>query len=281
MNTRLTIVAAIAFAALGYTGAAQAQSLDNWGPSTGGSLVTNIPSSDFQGHMLPPGSGPGIVDNTCNYHLDMQSDGNLVEYFGPGESPSNAVWATATDSQASTSCAGWPCFYTIFQSDGNLVMYNSSNSAVVYSHNSSGDTIPSGTNGARGDWFFVNNTGQMIIGGPSGNLWVSANNNGVHGRGTVSPCVPFAGTIAYFTGAHNSGTSMQDFSFAPDSSLEGASGCATYCELNAPGPNLPPLPSQCAGFNFNDSNQHCQLLSTNGPFTRWSGMESGYKEALE
>jgi|HubBroStandDraft_6_1064221.scaffolds.fasta_scaffold369556_1 hypothetical protein len=268
MNTRLTIVAAIAFAALGYTRAAQAQSLDSWGPSSGASLVQNIPSSDFEGHLLVYAPGvAGIVDNTCNYHLDMQGDGNLVEYIGPGNSSSNALWASGTQQAG---CGGAPCQYAIFQSDGNFVIYGPA--GVVYRGSKSdglGNPLPSGTNG-NSDWLFINNTGQIIIGDNGGTLWKSTNLDYV--LPTVSPCNIPNGAWAAFNNAHNSGTQMGgEINIANSAYGDSGPACATICADT----------SGCVGYNYNSADGNCQLLSSNGPFAQWSGMESGFREAAE
>ena len=112
---------------------------------------------------MPGGVGRGasplaaMVDNTCNYHLDMQADGNLVEYRGPGTDPSNSVWQTHTNS-TNTACSdgtgvGNSCYYTFFQSDGNLVMYDGASGAVITSqqilNKCSVIALPTGTNGTR------------------------------------------------------------------------------------------------------------------------------------
>lgn len=74
------------------------------------------------------------MSDSCHYHLDMQSDGNLVLYEGVGNQASQARWSTT---QASVSCDplhffcesnvatpfGFPT-YAILQSDGNFVEYD-------------------------------------------------------------------------------------------------------------------------------------------------------------
>jgi hypothetical protein len=62
-------------------------------------------------------AGQDLVSPNGTYTLDMQTDGNLVEYKG-----SSVLFDTNT--------AGQPGNYLAMQSDGNLVLYNSGGAAV-------------------------------------------------------------------------------------------------------------------------------------------------------
>ncbi|WP_437298564.1 PAN domain-containing protein [Sorangium sp. So ce426] len=67
-------------------------------------------------YMFP---GQRLTAPSCYYHVDMQSDGNLVIYGGQGTS--YPIWATNT--------VGWGG-YVVMQPDGNLVMYDWSDAPV-------------------------------------------------------------------------------------------------------------------------------------------------------
>jgi hypothetical protein len=56
-----------------------------------------------------------------SYQLRMQSDGNLVQYYG-----SSALWASGTSGNSGAHAA--------FQTDGNFVVYSSSGTALWQSH---------------------------------------------------------------------------------------------------------------------------------------------------
>ncbi len=69
----------------------------------------------------------------CYYRLEMQDDGNLVTYAGPGYS--NPIWWTSTHTLAERTCEGdlllgcngFECdkgMYAAMQRDGNFVVYN-------------------------------------------------------------------------------------------------------------------------------------------------------------
>jgi hypothetical protein len=60
--------------------------------------------------------GQSLVARDCAYHLDMQKDGNLVLYQGPGNSASSARWSLGTTYNAGAGA--------IMQSDGNFVLYD-------------------------------------------------------------------------------------------------------------------------------------------------------------
>lgn len=61
--------------------------------------------------------GQRLAASGCYYHLDMQSDGNLVVYAGA----SRPLWATNTVRRGA---------YAVMQTDGNLVVYNWNGRAV-------------------------------------------------------------------------------------------------------------------------------------------------------
>ncbi len=68
--------------------------------------------------MLFPGQG--LEAGSCYYHLDMQSDGNLVTYGG-GYKGFAAEWSSNTQNTGG---------YAVMQADGNFVIYNWADAAV-------------------------------------------------------------------------------------------------------------------------------------------------------
>jgi hypothetical protein len=65
--------------------------------------------------------GQSVVARSCYHHLDMQYDGNLVVYAGPGGGA--PLWSTGTASAGLYT-------YAVIQADGNFVVYNANNSPV-------------------------------------------------------------------------------------------------------------------------------------------------------
>lgn len=65
-------------------------------------------------------AGQSIIGSECYVHLDMQSDGNLVLYYGYGTG-AYAAWASNTVGRGA---------YAAVQSDGNFVVYDWSNNPV-------------------------------------------------------------------------------------------------------------------------------------------------------
>jgi hypothetical protein len=117
-------------AAVAFCGATTFLSTASASGGTGSTLTPN--HALFQGQSL--------VSDSCNYHLDMQWDGNLVLYEGVGNQPSQARWSTA---EATTQCDWWgicqwnllPPFpdptYAILQGDGNFVEYDTAGDVSI------------------------------------------------------------------------------------------------------------------------------------------------------
>ncbi|SDI97787.1 D-mannose binding lectin [Frankineae bacterium MT45] len=61
--------------------------------------------------------GQGLLDDMGNYTLNMQGDGNLVEYFG-----SQVIWSSRT--------TGYPGARLTVQDDGNVVIYTAAQRAI-------------------------------------------------------------------------------------------------------------------------------------------------------
>lgn len=103
--------------------------------------------------------GQSLVSADGRFKLDLQADGNLVEY-GPQAQP---LWATNTTGDGS--------HILIFQDDGNLVIYDGNNKAVW----------STGTAGLPGAYAVLQNDGNFVVYGTSQQvLW--ANNSTVPGE---------------------------------------------------------------------------------------------------
>ena len=84
-------------------------------------------------------AGQSLVGSSCYVHLDMQSDGNLVLYYG-----SQAAWATNTVGSGA---------YAEMQTDGNFVVYNWNNNPV----------FATGSNRVAPDYLNVQNDGNLVV----------------------------------------------------------------------------------------------------------------------
>lgn len=124
-----------------------------------GNLVMRTPSSSAiwtsQSYQdtLTPGTkivaGQGLKsDYGNNWHLSMQSDGNLVTYNG-----SSSSWQTDTD--------GNPGAYASLQTDGNFVVYSSANKALWQS-GTSGKTVRSLTLESNGNLVLTATNGSVL-----------------------------------------------------------------------------------------------------------------------
>ncbi len=70
------------------------------------------------------------------YNLVIQADGNLVSYRTRDFVPANAVWASGTNGK------GLAPFRLAMQSDGNLVIYDSTNKATWATNTNGVGTAP-------------------------------------------------------------------------------------------------------------------------------------------
>lgn len=70
-------------------------------------------------------AGEFLTSSGGQFTLDMQSDGNLVEYF-----EGDPLWSTST--------AGHPGAYAAMQTDGNLVIYESNGTTPIWASNTAG-----------------------------------------------------------------------------------------------------------------------------------------------
>jgi hypothetical protein len=114
-------------------------------------LAFNPPSSC--GYLTSnQGLARGQSLGSCNgaYRLVMQSDGNLVSYFG-----GSVVWASNT--------AGRGGDHLVMQSDGNLVMYPASGGAVWATN----------TSGHSGAYFRLQNDANLVVYSGSTALWAT------------------------------------------------------------------------------------------------------------
>jgi hypothetical protein len=89
--------------------------------------------------------GQMLVSPGCYYHLDMQTDGNLVIYGdGRGASSTSDKWATNTVGRGA---------YAVMQEDGNFVVYNLDGSAVW----------ASGTSSSAGAYLNMQDDGNLVV----------------------------------------------------------------------------------------------------------------------
>jgi len=125
-------------------------------PVTGG---TRFPAGDTLT------AGEEVTSPNGIYTLNMQTDGNLVEYGG-----GRPIWSTDTQGNSGDRA--------VMQDDGNLVVYSSSGAALW----------SSGTGGHSGTFTLVlEDTAGLVIDGPSGTLWSRQPQPGILSMGQTLP----------------------------------------------------------------------------------------------
>jgi hypothetical protein len=93
--------------------------------------------------------GQRLLSPQCFFHLEMQLDGNLVLYRGPGGgSPS---WNTDTGSSGDTSGTN----YAVMQSDGNFVVYEPKQPPLGFWN--------TGTEGLPGSHLSLQDDGNLVV----------------------------------------------------------------------------------------------------------------------
>jgi Ricin-type beta-trefoil lectin domain len=123
------------------------------------------PSSTlFENQALFPGQG--LVADTCTWHLDMQTDGNLVEYWatpagsGSTESPATAVWSSQEAFTPGFNILSSPTTglvagsLAMLQTDGNFVWYTGPSLDPIWA---------TGTNKGVADQLRMQDDGTVVV----------------------------------------------------------------------------------------------------------------------
>jgi hypothetical protein len=208
------------------------------------------------------------VSDSCNYHLDMQWDGNLVLYEGVGNQASQYRWSTA---EATTTCLSWPysgCqsniypfpfpdpVYAILQSDGNFVEYDTAGD-VSFGGYPTGVRWDAGSVVNTATQLWVQDDGNLVVykaallGQPDGAAFATNTAGSTAAGPRDCPIHTEITTIdqdSVFTFANStfnstacafdamtcgddctrlSGSTCAGWTWIPDASADGLSGCAT------------------------------------------------------
>ena len=107
--------------------------------------TSTLPSGGFlqPGHFIESSNG--------RFTLEMQLDGNLVEYAMPKKIPQ---WESGTSGHFNA--------YVVMQADGNLVLYPEGKTAPASGHPTSA-LWDSGTYGHPGSWAALLNSGELVV----------------------------------------------------------------------------------------------------------------------
>jgi hypothetical protein len=195
------------------------------------------------GEYLFPGQR--VVAAGCYYHLDMQSDGNLVTYGN-----SSARWSTSTNGRAG---------YAVFQTDGNFVLRNW-NDAPIWNT----ATVPH--SGAR---LVQQSDGNLVVYDGTAALWAS----GVSGESIgQSPCFRTTSKTVVQTNIDRPGGDYRDQ--IPQTTAGVITARASYCGFYCATDSL------CKAYTYvppgvRDGNPHCLLKSSVPAAVSRSGFVSG------
>jgi hypothetical protein len=242
MRKRLTF-ASIIFLGMGtLADRATAQTLTSYLPNI--PLTSGVPANAFLGQYLFPSSArplvPDLMASSCYFHLDMQSDGNLVTYAGAAH---NSVWWASGTNYTNQYCGpGVPCFYATLQPDGNFVIQNALAQQPVWASN---------TQGQVDDYLVQQNDGNLVLYSQNnGILWSSNRGGAVH----AGSCRNGNGVWTAVDGYLNTGHVMKTVWLAGSGTGSDYASCGIVCNGT---PN-------CVAFNWFNYSANCTLLSSNG-----------------
>jgi hypothetical protein len=181
-----------------------------------------------------------LVANYCNYHLEMQSDGNLVAYSGQGSG--NAMWWSNT--------AGGVGAYAIMQTDGNFVVYNWSGGAAFQTR----------TNGNPNSRLTMQSDGNLVLyRSDNAPLWWS---NTAYGELGQSPCYTTSATTYVVSGYDRPGYDYTHYQVNPPSGHT----CGHFCAQD---------PVHCKAWTWVPNGSWCWLKYAVPGLVYSPGMVSG------
>ncbi|MFZ5894926.1 MAG: PAN domain-containing protein [Myxococcota bacterium] len=223
MKKRLGFALTLFVGAVGLAGAAWAATSD----------AHNLVSGEY---LFP---GQRLIANHCFYRLSMQVDGNLVTYGA-----NVAKWASGTDGDGG---------YAVFQSDGNFVIRNWSDSPVW----------ATGTNGNPNARLVQQSDGNLVVYNGSTPLWDSGYVNNDSLGQTCS--LPTKKTLVQ----NNTDRLGGDYKDVIPAQAR-ASWCGFFCADD----------SACKAYTYvppgvKDANPHCYLKNTVPAATTHTGFVSG------
>jgi PAN domain len=159
----------------------------------------------------------------CYYHLDMQKDGNLVIYAGPGQHV--RIWRTATNDPkyAFDPSTVTSYYYAVMQSDGNLVVYDSKHLTTGWDAR---------THGNPGSRLVMQDDGNLVIYDLSGTpLWSS----GTPGEWVGSACSSESSVTTFEQDVNRPG---DDYNAISDGTVQDPHSCAARCRDDDGNPDL-------------------------------------------
>jgi hypothetical protein len=192
----------------------------------------------------------------CYYHLDMQKDGDLVVYAGPGRHV--RVWHTATidpeyavDPSTVTSY-----YYAVMQSDGNLVVYNSKHLTTGWDAR---------THGNPNSRLVMQDDGNLVIYDLSNTaVWNSAS----QGEWLASSCSSKSSVTTFEQDVNRPGS---DYSGISDATAQDPHACAARCRTEPDCKAYTWVPPGIQG-----PNAVCYLKSAVPPQANSPGLVSGF-----
>jgi hypothetical protein len=216
-------------------------------------FTSGVPASAFGGEFLFPSNNPDLVAHSGYFHLNMQPDGNLVTYAGPGDGA--AWWASGTNNTDTYCGNGIDCFYSVLQPDGNFAIWDALSQQPIWS---------TGTTNRAGDVLIQQDDGNLVIYYGSTALWASGHHEG---NQTFNPCAA-SNSWTVLSNIGNTGNQYRlitNMGVQPQGS--GFAACGIICNDD---------PS-CVAFNYNPANEHCGLISSNGVLQSHNDFVTGFR----
>lgn len=247
---KLLIAASISLGMSAFVHQAVAQTLISHLPNL--PITRGVPASAFLGQFLFPTGGASLTAPGCYYHLDVQTDGNIVTYAGSGRA--SPIWASNT-ANANWACpSGADCFYSVMQADGNFVLYDATNSEPWWA---------TGTNGNSNDYLVQQEDGNLVIYNSS-NRAIWASNEALGNRTGTCPASDVWTVVNNFG---NTGSQFNTFNLGTNPIGSGYAACGIICNLTA----------GCNAFNFNPGSGNCGLIANSGSLVSHSNFQSGFR----
>jgi hypothetical protein len=258
MNYKLITASAFVFT-FARVGIASAQTLISYLPNE--LLTAGISANNFRGQALFPSNATSnassLISPSCNYHLDMQTDGNLVVYAGAGTG--SPLWATSTNNTNTDCGPGIDCFYAILKPNGSFEVDDAlSINNMWTASNSPNNVFAEITLQDNGDLHdYSPNNSDIWDSGPTGST------------PSQLPCSSVSSPWTEINNYVVEGNLLESLDIGTNPVGSVTEACGIICNQT----------DGCAAFDFGDGGlYHCRLFSTITGLASNSGKAAGFRE---